>query len=147
MGRSLEKAEKRAAEIRSLGQQALVVSADVLSKASIEQAHELIKNTFRPVDILIHGAGDNDLKATTSDEYFYPLALETEGAFALHPYMKQTYDLKVFYYKSWIKQYIDIYRRNGLKRLWKFMSKWIPNERKYVKDLGIIRQCDIMIHS
>lgn len=70
-----------------------------------------------------------------------------EGAFTLHPYMKQTYDLKVFYHKSLIKQYIDIYRRNGLKRLWKFMTKWIPNERKYVKDLGIIRQCNIIIHS
>ena len=80
LGRSLEKAEKLAAEIRSLGQQALAVSADVLSKSSIEQAHELIKNTFGPVDILINGAGGNDPKATTSDEYFNPQALETEGA-------------------------------------------------------------------
>jgi NAD(P)-dependent dehydrogenase (short-subunit alcohol dehydrogenase family) len=80
LGRSLEKAEKLASEIRALGQQALAVSADVLSKTSIEQAHEIIKNTFGPVDILINGAGGNDPKATTSDEYFNPLALETEGA-------------------------------------------------------------------
>ena len=80
LGRSLEKAEKLASEIRASGQQALAVSADVLSKTSIEQAHEVIKNTFGPVDILINGAGGNDPKATTSDEYFNPVALETEGA-------------------------------------------------------------------
>ena len=80
LGRSLDKAEKLASEIRSLGQHALAVSADVLSKASIEVAHELIKNTCGPVDILINGAGGNDPKATTSDEYFNPAALESAGA-------------------------------------------------------------------
>jgi NAD(P)-dependent dehydrogenase (short-subunit alcohol dehydrogenase family) len=80
LGRSLEKAEKLASEIRAFGQQALAVSADVLNRSSIEAAHQLIKNTFGPVDILINGAGGNDPKATTSDEYFNPVALETEGA-------------------------------------------------------------------
>ncbi|MDX9807048.1 MAG: SDR family oxidoreductase [Acholeplasma sp.] len=80
LGRSLEKAEKLASEIRASGQQALAVSADVLNRSSIETAHQLIKNTFGPVDILINGAGGNDPKATTSDEYFNPQAFETEGA-------------------------------------------------------------------
>ena len=80
LGRSLEKAEKLASEIRSLGQQAMAVSADVLNKASIEAAHAQIKATFGPVDILINGAGGNDPKATTGDEYFNAQALETEGA-------------------------------------------------------------------
>lgn len=80
LGRSLEKAEKLASELRSLGQQALAVSADVLSKPSLESAHELIKKTFGPVDILINGAGGNDPKATTGDEYFSQAAYQTEGA-------------------------------------------------------------------
>ncbi len=80
LGRSLEKAEKLASELRSLGQQALAVSADVISKPSLESAHELIKKTFGPVDILINGAGGNDPKATTGDEYFSQAAYQTEGA-------------------------------------------------------------------
>lgn len=70
-----------------------------------------------------------------------------EGAFVLHPYMRQSYDLKVFYHKSLLKQYKDILTRNGFKRLLKFMTKWIPNERRYVKDLGITHQCDIIINA
>lgn len=80
LGRSLEKAEKLASEIRALGQQAMAVSADVLSKASLEKAHEAIKANFGLVDILINGAGGNDPKATTGDEYFNPNVLETEGS-------------------------------------------------------------------
>ena len=70
-----------------------------------------------------------------------------EGAFVLHPYMRQSYDLKVFYHKSLLKQYKDIFKRNGFQRLWKFMTKWIPNERRYVKDLGITQQCEIIIYA
>lgn len=80
LGRSLEKAEKLASEIRALGQQAMAVSADVLSKDSLEKAHEAIKANFGLVDILINGAGGNDPKATTGDEYFKPSVLETPGA-------------------------------------------------------------------
>ncbi|MDG0888333.1 uridine kinase family protein [Paracholeplasma manati] len=70
-----------------------------------------------------------------------------EGAFVLHPYMRKSYDLKVFYHKPLFKQYKDIFKRNGFKRLWKFITKWIPNERRYVKDLGIMHQCDLIIQS
>ncbi len=80
LGRSLDKAEKLAAELRSVGLHALAVSADVMSKASLEVAKELIHQTFGKVDILINGAGGNDPKATTSDEYFNMAALETEGS-------------------------------------------------------------------
>lgn len=80
LGRSLDKAEKLASELRSVGLHALAVSADVMSKASLEVAKELIHQTFGKVDILINGAGGNDPKATTSDEYFNIAALETEGS-------------------------------------------------------------------
>lgn len=80
LGRSLEKAEKLASEIRACGQHARAISADVLSKESIEKAKEEIHQAFGPVDILINGAGGNDPKATTSDEYFNEQALQTEGS-------------------------------------------------------------------
>lgn len=70
-----------------------------------------------------------------------------EGAYILHPYIKQSFDLKVFYHKPLWRQYYHICQRSGFKKLYQFMTKWIPNERRYVKDLGIIHQCDLMIHS
>jgi hypothetical protein len=68
-----------------------------------------------------------------------------EGAFVLHPSMKQTFDLKVFYDIPLFKQYHLIFRRSGFKRLWKFITTWIPNERNYVKGLEIKKQCHLII--
>ncbi|PKK93332.1 MAG: D-mannonate oxidoreductase [Tenericutes bacterium HGW-Tenericutes-6] len=70
IGRNLDKAEALATSIRKDGHHALAISANVLDISSIEEAHQTIKNTFGPVDILINGAGGNDPKATTSMEYF-----------------------------------------------------------------------------
>lgn len=80
IGRSLDKAEKLAEEIRAKGQQAIAISADVLSKESVEKAHEMIHSTFGLVDVLINGAGGNDPKATTGDEYFNEEALHQDQA-------------------------------------------------------------------
>lgn len=43
---------------------------DVLSKDSIESAHEAVLKRFGPCDILINCAGGNHPKATTDDEFF-----------------------------------------------------------------------------
>lgn len=79
LGRSLDKAQKLADEICANGKKAMAVSADVLSKESILEAHAKIRQTFGSVDILINGAGGNDPKATTKDEYFNRDALNIEG--------------------------------------------------------------------
>ncbi len=43
---------------------------NVLDKESIEQVHKSILADFGPCDILINGAGGNNPKATTDNEYF-----------------------------------------------------------------------------
>ncbi len=43
---------------------------NVLDKASIESAHDAILSDFGTCDILINGAGGNNPKATTDNEYF-----------------------------------------------------------------------------
>jgi len=68
-----EFAQKAADEINKAGGVARAFACNVLDKASIEQAHEQIKKTLGPVDILINGAGGNHPKGTTSKEF---LALE-----------------------------------------------------------------------
>lgn len=68
---SLENAEKKAAEVVANGKIAIGVEANVLNKASLKKAHEVVLEKFGPCDILINGAGGNNPKGTTTKEYLY----------------------------------------------------------------------------
>ena len=65
----LEFAQRAADQITKAGGVAKAFACNVLEKASIEQAHEQIKSSLGPVDILINGAGGNHPKGTTSKEF------------------------------------------------------------------------------
>lgn len=62
--------EAVADKIKEAGGKALAVKCDVLSKESLEEAHQKVINEFSKCDLLINGAGGNHPKGTTSDEYF-----------------------------------------------------------------------------
>jgi len=64
---SAEAARKVAEEIGRAGGEAIAVRADVLDKASVEQALASALQAFGAVDILINGAGGNRKEATTSE--------------------------------------------------------------------------------
>jgi len=70
IGRNLEKAEKLAKELKTEGLEALGLSANVLDKKSLEDAHKVILEKYGKVDILLNCAGGNHPKATTPEEYF-----------------------------------------------------------------------------
>jgi NAD(P)-dependent dehydrogenase (short-subunit alcohol dehydrogenase family) len=62
-------AEKLAAEVKAeTGAEVLGMKADVLSRESLEKAHETIHKEFGRVSYLINGAGGNSAKATTPVE-------------------------------------------------------------------------------
>lgn len=76
LGRSAEKAEHAAQEIRAAGGQALALTADVLDKPSLEAVRERVLQTYGKIDILINGAGGNHPKATTNPQLpFFSLEL------------------------------------------------------------------------
>lgn len=79
LGRDLANAEKKAAELVANGKFALGVEANVLDKASLKKAHEIILEKLGPCDILINGAGGNNPKGTTTKEYLYPEDLTEEN--------------------------------------------------------------------
>ena len=64
-----EAVDKVAAEI---GENALAVPANCLDKASLEAAKETVNKAFGPVNMLINGAGGNNPRATTDNEYMTP---------------------------------------------------------------------------
>lgn len=79
LDRSIENAERKAAEVVANGKVAIGVEANVLDKASLKKAHEIILEKFGPCDILINGAGGNNPKGTTTKEYLYEEDLKEEN--------------------------------------------------------------------
>ena len=67
-----EAAAKSAAAITEKGFTAKGYKCNVLEKASIEAARDAIAADFGTCDILVNGAGGNNPRATTDDEYFKP---------------------------------------------------------------------------
>lgn len=69
---NLEAAQKNADAVAAEGFVAKGYKCNVLEKASIEEARDAIAADFGTCDILVNGAGGNNPKATTDDEYFRP---------------------------------------------------------------------------
>ena len=81
-----EAAKKYADEIVAKGYIAKGYKCNVLEKESCEAARQEILKDFGTCDILINGAGGNNPKATTDDEYFKPEHLnEMKTFFDLDP--------------------------------------------------------------
>jgi len=64
-------AQKWADEINAEGGVAKAYACNVLDKASIQAAHDQIVIDLGKCDILLNGAGGNNPKATTDNEYFH----------------------------------------------------------------------------
>ncbi len=64
-----EKAEKTALEIEKAGGNAIGMACNVLNTEELESCHELVCNRWGAVDLLIPGAGGNDPRGTTDQEF------------------------------------------------------------------------------
>lgn len=69
LDRDVAKAEEFAAELTAEGYKAKGFEANVLIKESLEKCHEEVLKAFGKCDILINGAGGNNPRATTDNEY------------------------------------------------------------------------------
>ena len=67
---NLDAATAYANEINEAGGVAIAVKANCLDKASLEEARLEVNEKLGPCDILINGAGGNNPRATTANEYF-----------------------------------------------------------------------------
>ena len=76
-----EAAQKWADEIVAEGGVAKAYECNVLQKESIEKAHEAVLADFGGCDILLNGAGGNNPRATTDNEYFHMEDLENMKTF------------------------------------------------------------------
>jgi len=69
---NLEAAQKFADEITAEGFVAKAYKANVLDKEEMEKVHEQVIADLGKCDILINGAGGNNPRATTTNEYYFP---------------------------------------------------------------------------
>jgi len=67
LGRSRDRAEALAAELRAEGALALPLTADVLERSTMEAARDALQERWGRIDILVNAAGGNLPKATVSD--------------------------------------------------------------------------------
>lgn len=66
----MEKTSGLESEIKSEGGIAKAYESNVLDKNVLEKVHQQILDDFGPCDILINGAGGNNPKASTDDEFY-----------------------------------------------------------------------------
>lgn len=78
LDRDIDKAEERAEKISNDGGRAIAVKVDVLDKASLEAARQVVNEKLGKCDILINGAGGNHPKGTTTKEYLFPEDLDNK---------------------------------------------------------------------
>lgn len=67
---SFENADRKAQEIRDLGYVAKAYTCNVLKEDSIAEAHAKILEELGPCDVLVNGAGGNNPRANTDNEFF-----------------------------------------------------------------------------
>ena len=67
---SFENADRKAQEIRDLGYVAKAYECNVLKEDSIAEAHAKILEELGPCDVLVNGAGGNNPRANTDNEFF-----------------------------------------------------------------------------
>ena len=68
----LEKAEARSLRVIQSGGEAKAFQCDVLDASQVQECYEAVCSLWGPPDYLINGAGGNDPRGTTSEEFHGP---------------------------------------------------------------------------
>ncbi len=79
---------------------------------------------------------------TREETVFYKKINIIEGAYSLHPYFGDVYNIKIFVDCDMEKRISRITARNGKDALSAFLDKWIVLEEAYLKEYSIKEKCD-----
>lgn len=69
----------------------------------------------------------------------------TEGAYSLHPTLRDTYDVKIFFGIDPGLQSARILRRNGEMMHRRFVEEWIPMENLYIEKCSVREICSVFL--
>lgn len=76
LGRTKEKAEAKAAELRQTGRESLAVQADVTSEEQLRVARAEVVAKWGRIDILVNGAGGNVARSRTDDRPIFEMPVD-----------------------------------------------------------------------
>ena len=68
-----------------------------------------------------------------------------EGAYSLHPRLREFFDLRVLVEVDGETQKTRILHRNGERMLQRFVNEWIPLERAYFEACAVKDCCHIIL--
>ncbi len=111
-----------------------------------ERVLEQVLRPIRRGEGPVYGVFDCSVMAIgqTRAEPVRPVVI-VEGAYSLHPALREFYDLKVFLEVDQDTQKARILRRNGPEKLHIFVERWIPLEQRYFAACGVRECCDIIL--
>jgi NAD(P)-dependent dehydrogenase (short-subunit alcohol dehydrogenase family) len=95
----LEKAEARAQSVRKAGGAAVAFRCDVIDVAEVKQCYETVSRLWGPPDFLVNGAGGNDPRGSTAEEFqdAVPSSGSAQSFFDLDPAgFRHVFDLNFF---------------------------------------------------
>ncbi|MBE6542605.1 MAG: hypothetical protein E7672_09220 [Ruminococcaceae bacterium] len=99
-------------------------------------------------DMFSHGVFDcSAMQITSAKTYFKKKFTIIEGAYSLHPYFKDYYDVSIFVQTSETEQRKRIIARDGIEYLKMFEDKWIPLEKHYEASFKIRKQVEFLINT
>ncbi|MFA5522768.1 MAG: hypothetical protein WDA24_00265 [Tissierellales bacterium] len=85
------------------------------------------------------------------DQSYLPKKVEpklvniVEGAYSMHPYFQDPYDIKIFMKTDYEIQKERILKRSNMELLERFEKEWIPLENFYIKSFSIEEKADYVI--
>lgn len=83
-----------------------------------------------------------------SEKKAYPKTLNiVEGAYSMHPYFGNIYDLHIFMETDKKTQLERVLKRNGEELFERFKNEWIPLENTYIKSCKIKEKCDFVFRT
>lgn len=70
-----------------------------------------------------------------------------EGAYSLHPLLRDFYDFRVFMDVDPVRQKERILQRGGPEKARQFQEIWIPREEAYLEACHVKEQCDMILET
>ena len=105
---------------------------------------EIVDNIYKNTDFEYHPYNCRDMKLQSPVKVKKKPINIIEGAYALHPFFGNIYDIRIFLKIDEDIQKYRILKRNGKEQYKRFVDEWIPKENNYFEHFKIEEKCEFI---